>query len=165
MDNGLADGGQAAAPAEAVLGRWQQRAGFSVFFDTQATGSGASGELRRRTRLYHEETGSETTLHGWEPADWVRWLLDRLESAQAPSAPAGATASLVSMEIVDVRLAGDPEPHLEVAQAREGPQGASPRGSDDTVTVELQLRVTGMGELRQTLRAKVVGVLFGPCPE
>ena len=62
MDNGLADGGQPSAPSDVVPGRWQQRAGFSVFFDAQATGPGGSGELRRRTRLYHEETGNETTL-------------------------------------------------------------------------------------------------------
>lgn len=164
MDNGLADGGQPSAPSDVAPGRWQQRAGFSVFFDAQATGPGGSGELRRRTRLYHEETGNETTLRGWEPTDWVRWILDRLGSAQPPSAPAGAAASLVSMEIVDVRLVGDPEPRSEAVQDRGDPQGASPRRGDDTVAVELQLRVTGMAELRQTLRAKVVGVLFGPYP-
>ncbi len=115
MDNGLADGGQPSAGADVVPGRWQQRAGFSVFFDAQATGPGGSGELRGRTRLYHEETGNEATLRGWEPADWVRWILDRLGSAQPPSASAGAAASLVSMEIIDVRLAGDLEPRGEVS--------------------------------------------------
>jgi hypothetical protein len=165
MDNGLADSGQPSAPSDVVPGRWQQSAGFSVFFDAQTTGPGGSGELRRRTRLYHEETGNETTLRGWEPTDWVRWILDRLGSAQSPSAPAGATASLVSMDIVDVRLVRDPESCRKDIQDRGGPQGASSRGGDDAVAVELQLRVTGMAELRQTLRAKVVGVLFGPYPE
>lgn len=164
MDSGLAHGGQPSAPSDVVPGRWQQRAGFSVFFDAQTTAPGESGELRRRTRLYHEETGNETTLRGWEPTDWVRWILDRLRSAQ-PSATAGGTALLVSMEIVDVRLAGDPEPRSEVVQGRMGPPGASPREGDDTVAVELQLRLTGMAELRQTLRAKVVGVLFEPYPQ
>jgi len=147
MDNGSADGGQPSGPADAVPGWWQQRAGFSVFFDAQPTRPGAPGERRRRARLYHEETGDETTLRGWEPADWVRWMLDRLGSAQ-PSEPGGATASLVSMEIVNVRLVGD----------------TPPRTGDDTVAVELQLRVTGMAELRRTLEARVVGVLFGPYP-
>ena len=167
MDNGLADGGQPSAPSD-VPGRWQQRAGFSVFFDAHTTGPGGSGELRRRTRLYHDETGNETTLRGWEPTDWVRWVLDRLGSAQPPSASAGATVSLVSMEIVDVRLVGDPEFRREVVQDPGGLQGASlrgGRGGDDTVAVELRLRVTGMAELRQTLRAKVAGVLFGPYPQ
>jgi len=164
MDNGLADGDQPSAPSDVMHGRWQQRAGFTVFFDAQATGPGGSAELHRRTRLYHEETGNETALRGWEPADWVRWILDRLGSALPPSAPAGATASLVSMEIVDIRLVGDPEPHRDIVRDRGDPPGGSPRSGDDTVAVELQLRVTGMAELRQTLGAKVVGVLFGPYP-
>jgi hypothetical protein len=149
MDNGLADGGQPSGPSDVAPGRWRQRAGFSVFFDVQPAGPGGPGEPRRRTRLYHEETGNETTFRGWEPTDWVRWMLDRLGSARPPSEPDGATASLVSMEIVDVRLVGDPVP---------------PTG-DDSVAVELQLRVTGMAELRRTLGAKVVGVLFGPYPQ
>jgi len=148
MDSGPADGGQPSGPADVAPGRWQQRAGFSVFFDLRPTTPGGPDEPRRRTRLYHEETGDETTFRGWEPTDWVRWMLDRLGSAQPPSEPAGATASLVSMEIVDVRLVGDP----------------TPRADDDAVAVELQLRVTGMAELRRTLGARVVGVLFGPSP-
>ena len=149
MDYGPADGGQPSGPAgEQVPGRWQQRAGFSVFFDVGPTGPGGPGELRRRTRLYHEETGDETTLRGWGPADWVRWILDRLRSARPPSEPAGAAASLVSIEIIEVRLAGDP----------------APGASDDTVAVQLQLRVTGMAELNRTLGAGVVGILFGPEP-
>lgn len=127
MDNGLADGGQPSGPSDVVPGRWQQRAGFSVFFDALPTGPGGSGQLRRRTRLYHEETGNETTLRGWEPTHWVRWMLDRLGSAQPPSEPAGAAASLVSMEIVDVRLVGYPEPHGEVVQDRGGSAGGVPR--------------------------------------
>jgi len=146
MANGPADSGQPSAPSgKPAPGRWEQRAGFSVFFDVQP---GGPGELLRRTRLYHEETGDETTFSGWEPTDWVRWMLDRLRSAQPPSEPAGEPASLVSMEVIDVRLVGD--------QAR-GPE-------DDTVAVELQLRVSGMAELHRTLAARVVGVLFGPEP-
>ncbi len=128
MDNGLADGGQPSGPSDVVPGRWQQRAGFSVFFDAQLTGPGGPGELRRRTRLYHEETGNETTFRGWEPTDWVRWMLDRLGSAQPPSEPAGMTAWLVSMEIVDVRLVGDPEPRGKVIQGRGVRGGVFPRG-------------------------------------
>jgi hypothetical protein len=145
MDRGPADSGQPSDPAGAAPGRWEQRAGFSVFFDIQPNGP---GELRRRTRLYHEESAGETTFPGWEPTDWVRWMLDRLRSAQPPSEPAGAPASLVSMEIIDVRLVGDQAP---------GPD-------DDSVAVELQLRVSGMAELHRTLAARVVGVLFGPEP-
>ena len=138
MRNGPADGGQPSGAADdAAPRRWQQRAGFSVFFDVQP------GEPGQRTRLYHEETGDEITLPGCEPADWVRWMLDRLGSAQ--SGATGTTAAVVTMEIIDARLTGDPA-----------------AGGGDSVGVELQLRVTGIAELHRALGAKVVGVLFGP---
>jgi len=59
----------------------------------------------------------------------------------------GTTAAVVTMEIIDARLTGDPAP-----------------GGGDSVGVELQLRVTGIAELHRALGAKVVGVLFGPGP-
>ncbi len=144
MGNGSADGGQRSGHADdAAPSRWRQRAGFSVFFDLQPSGP---GELRRRTRIYHEETGDETTFPGDEPADWVRWMLGRLGSADPVSGAGGPVASVVTMEIIDVRLTGDPAP------------------GDDSVGVELQLRVTGIAELHRALGARVVGVLVGPGP-
>ena len=144
MRDGPADGAQRPGPADgAVPDRWQQRAGFSVFFDTQPRGP---DELRWRTRLYHEETGDETTFPGSGPTDWVRWMLGRLGSAQPPSEPVEAPAPAVSMEIIDARLVGDPMPSV----------------GDDSVRVELQLRVTGMAELHRALGARVVEVVFGP---
>jgi hypothetical protein len=144
MDSGSADCRQPSGPSEdSVPGRWEQRAGFSVFFDVQPSGPGG---LLPRTRLYHEETGDETTFSGWEPTDWVMWMLDRLRSAQPASEQAGEPISLVSMEIIDVRLVGD----------------QAPDPGDDSVAVELQLRVSGMAELHRALAARVVGVLFGP---
>jgi hypothetical protein len=128
-----------------VPDQWRQRAGFSVFFDVQSRGRGRPGELPRRTRLYHEETGCETTFPGWRPADWVNWMLGRLGSAPSPSEPAGAASSFVSMEIIDARLVGHPAPGAE----------------DDTVAVELRLRISGMADLNRTLAATVVGALFG----
>jgi hypothetical protein len=146
MRSGPADDAQPSGLAgDTVPDRWQQGAGFSVFFDVQP---GGPGEPRRRTRLYHEETADETTFRGWGPTDWVRWMLDRLGSAQPPSETAGAAASLVSMEIIDARLIEDP----------------APDPGEDTVAVELQLRVSGMADLNRTLAARVVGVLFGPDP-
>jgi hypothetical protein len=125
------------AAADEVPDRWHQHAGFAVFFDTQP---GLPGELRWRTRLHHQETADEITLSGDDPASWVRWMLDKLGSAQPLSEMVDA---LVSMEIIDVHLAGDPK----------GPGDAK---------VELQLRVTGLDELYRTLGARVVGALFGP---
>jgi hypothetical protein len=134
-----------AAAAGEVPDPWRQQAAFSVFFDTRP---GLPGQLRWRTRLYHEESADETTFLGNEPTGWVRWMLDRLGSGQPRLQPAGSPASLVSMEIMDARLVGDPT-------------GIG----DDCVKVELQLRVTGLDALHRALGAKVVGVLFGPEPD
>ena len=142
MRDEAADASQRSDPADETPDRWQQRSGFSVFFDTQLDGPG------RRTRIYHEETGAETTLAGFEPTAWVSWMLERLRSAQPPAEAAGATAAVVAMEIMDVRLAGNPVP---------GADGS-------TMGVELRLRVTGMAELHRALGAKMVGVLFGSEP-
>jgi hypothetical protein len=145
MRNEPADGGQPSGPAGALPDPWQQRAGFSVFFDVRSPGPERPGDLPRRTRLYREETGDDTMFPGWEPTDWVKWMLDRLGSAGPPSELPGAAASLVSMEIVEARLTGDP----------------APGAGDDVIAVELKLRVSGMAELNRTLAARVVGVLFG----
>lgn len=133
-----------AAGAGDIPDPWRQQAGFSVFFDTRP---GLPGQLRWQTRLYHEESADESTFSGNEPTGWVRWMLDRLGSAQPRLHPVDSPVSLVSMEIIDARLIGDPK-------------GIG----DDCVKVELQLRVTGLDELHRALGAKVVGVLFGPEP-
>jgi hypothetical protein len=143
-----AESGPLPGPADAMPDRWRQRAGFSVFFDVRSPGRASPGDRRRRIRLYHEETGDETMLPWWGPTDWVKWMLDRLSAARPPSEPAGEGASVVSMEIIDARLIGDP----------------APGARDDTVAVELRLRVSGMAELNRTLAARVVGVLFGSEP-
>ncbi len=73
-------------------------------------------------------------------------MLDRLGSVRSEAT--GVTASVVTMEIIDARLTGDPAPGT----------------SGDSIGVELRLRVTGIAELHRALGAKVVGVLFGPGP-
>jgi hypothetical protein len=132
---------RAAAGAREAPDRWHQDAGFSVFFESR---SGLPGELRSRTRLYHEESAQETIVVGNEPTAWVRWMLDRVRSEQ-PLSKQDAQASLVSLEIIDARMVGDPN-------------GVT----DDSVSVELRLRVTGLDELHRAVGARVVGVLFGP---
>ena len=140
MRDGAGDAPQESGPASGVVpDRWQQRSGFSIFFDIQPGGPG------RRTRLYHEETGDETTFAGVDPTEWVGWMLDRLGSAQPLAEAAAATATVVSLEIIDAKLTGNPVPGAD----------------DDSVRVELRLRVTGLAELHRMLGAKVAGVLFG----
>jgi hypothetical protein len=146
--------GNGSVAPEPEARRWQQQAGFSVFFDTAPPGP--NEETGWRTRLYHEETGDETTfgvealdtIIGSSPsAGWTRWILDRLRTAAAPAGPVDpspSTVSMVSMQIIDARLVDD-----------------RPVTGGSDVWVELHLRVKGMADLNKALGAEVVGVVFG----
>src|SRR5260370_827112 len=123
MGNGPADGGPPFSPADDATPRqWQQRAGFSVFFDIQP---GGPGELRRRTRLYHEETGDEATFPDAGPADWVRWMLDRLASAQPASEAIGMAG--VAVEVLRLPATGDPAPRTGDRRVGGGTHLRGPR--------------------------------------
>lgn len=84
----------------------RQQAGFSIFVDHVVDPRGRRGW---ETRLYHAESGVETTLAGADPQEWIAWLLEHLghgefaEAAQRP-APAQATAEVRSVEILDVTV-------------------------------------------------------------
>ncbi|MGH3773800.1 MAG: hypothetical protein ACRDRW_20820 [Pseudonocardiaceae bacterium] len=77
-------------------GRWRQHAAFSVFVDSLADDA---GRPVWRTRLYHEETGEETTVPGSAPLDWVRWIADRMGLVADPSDVGGARTETVLVEI------------------------------------------------------------------
>ena len=65
--------------ARLVAGRRRQRAGFSIFLDQLADDHGGH---HWETRLYHAESGLETTLAGASPEHWVAWILERLGPAE-----------------------------------------------------------------------------------
>ena len=56
-------------------GRRRQQAGFSIFVDQVVD---SEGRQHRETRLYHAESGIETTLAGVCPEAWVAWILERI---------------------------------------------------------------------------------------
>jgi hypothetical protein len=84
------------------------------------------------------------TFPGWDPAEWMGWILSRPGLAGAASGAIGATASVITIEITGARLVGTARP------------------GDDRTEIELRLRVSGLPELHRALGATVAGVLFGP---
>ncbi|MGH3867649.1 MAG: hypothetical protein ACRDQ4_16235 [Pseudonocardiaceae bacterium] len=73
--------------------RWRQHAGFSVFFDSRTDDA---GKPIWRIRLYHEETGDETTVRGGALLDWVRWIIDRVGPvADLPEVGGSGTGTVV----------------------------------------------------------------------
>jgi hypothetical protein len=71
-------------------GRRRQMAGFSIFVDEVVD---AQGRQHWETRLYHAESGVETTLAGASPEQWIAWILERIgpelarESVPEPTPP------------------------------------------------------------------------------
>jgi hypothetical protein len=70
--------------------RRRQHAGFSIFLDQVVD---PQGRQHWETRLYHAESGVETTLAGASPQQWIAWILERIgpefacESAPEPTPP------------------------------------------------------------------------------
>jgi hypothetical protein len=57
-------------------GRRRQMAGFSIFVDQVVNAHGR--QQHWETRLYHAESGMETTLAGVRPEQWIAWILERI---------------------------------------------------------------------------------------
>ncbi len=126
-------------------GRWRQHAGFSIFFDSVA--GDADGPVWR-TRLYHEETGDETTMPGGVLSDWVRWIVDRAGPVPDLSDVSGAGPGTLSVEVLSARIVAGPAIDDGVENLR----------------VEAELRVSGLSALRWALPATVIEVVFGERP-
>lgn len=122
---------------------WQQRGGFSVFFDVAVD----EGDESWRTRIYHEESGQEAVVAGVDTAAWSRWILGRVEAGGQPDIDTRVLAGhstrrvhQVVVEIVDVRLTGRED---------DGP-------GVETVHIEAELRIRGLASVERGLGAAVV---------
>ena len=120
-----------------------QRAGFSIFLDQVADDD--SGTTHWETRLYHAESGSETSLPGASPDDWIGWLLEHIGAVDAGADVRGAAARAVvevaSVEIIDVRITDD-------APSR------SP--SLHTITANVVVQLTGVSGVERTIGSKIL---------
>lgn len=138
--------------------RWQQRAAFSVFVDTT---DDADGHTIRQTRVYHEESGDETTFTGFDQTALVAWMVRRIDNsptARSPIEPAGEGTSGAAAPAPPTRT------HLlrvDVMSVRLLERTATPQGSNDQdVRIEARLRIAELprllGSLGEVLIAAVV---------
>jgi hypothetical protein len=136
---------------------WRQRAAFFVFVEAAPP---ATAEFRQ-TRIYHEESGDEVTLAGFDQTAVIGWIAGRLgnepveapvdadelsgATAPEPGTPAPFRTHLVRLELVSV-----------------GPAVRSPaaHGDEQEMRVEAVLRVFGLGRLAKSLGEMVVGEVF-----
>lgn len=135
---------------EASTTHWRQCAAFTVFVDAAAS---EDGHERRQTRLYHDETGDETTLDGFDQTALVRWLVEHLDTTPANSPPSAKTetkpqgrAYLLHVEILAVRV-------MDRIDTR-------PDMGEQDIRVEARLRVAGSNQLIAALGAAVIGPLL-----
>jgi hypothetical protein len=138
-------------------GEWRQRAAFFLFVEASPP---AVAEVRQ-TRIYHEESGEEVTLAGFDQDAVIGWIAGRLRSERGdssvdagepsgatgpePGAPASLRSHLVRLDLVSV-----------------GPAMRSPaaHGDEQEIRVEAVLRVFGLGRLAKSLGDLVVGQVF-----
>jgi hypothetical protein len=132
------------APSETeagAIGR-RQRAGFSLFLD-QVTDE--HGQHVWESRLYHAESGVETTIPGASPDAWIAWILDQLGGAAVVWPDAGsrgrrAVMEMASVEIVDVWVEDDPGDERGV----------------QLIKAEVTVQLTGMGPLEREIGSQVI---------
>jgi hypothetical protein len=123
--------------------QWEQRCGFSLFFESQQD---ASGGVAWRTRLYHDESGETLIVQGVTTSDWVRWIEAR--RAETTTSP---TVELRKHLIERPGPASLTVQHVRVA--RQSPIGAN--GALD-VLVEVAVRVSDGDQTRIEVGAEVI---------
>jgi hypothetical protein len=136
--------------------QWRQQAAFFVFVEASPPSVGEA----RQTRIYHEESGEEVTLAGFDQAAVIGWIAGRLRSERGdssvegerfgatgpePGAPASFRSHLVRLELVQVGPA-----------VRSG----AAHGDEQELRVEVVLRAFGLGRLATSLGELVVGEIF-----
>jgi hypothetical protein len=117
----------------------RQQAGFSVFLDQVVE----ADETHWEARLYHAESGAETTLPGVAPDAWIAWILDRLHPVGAAPPFDGRTSrtaiEVASVELFDVTIVGD--------DAREGLR---------TIRAQLVVQLSGVAGLEREIGSRVL---------
>ena len=127
----------------------RQKAGFSVFLDQIVD---ESGETHWETRLYHAESGAETTLPGKAPDQWISWILDRMRSAAAAELPAEEATSRAAMEVASVEI-------LDVTFLG----GAAADGESlHTIRAQLIVQLSGLAGLEQEIGSRVLRGIASP---
>jgi len=119
-----------------------QRAGFSIFLDQMTD---AQGQLRWETRLYHAESGVETTLPGVSPEQWIAWIIDQV-AGELPAPVAGAGRRQAVLEVASVEI-------LDVT-VEEGPDDRS--GGLHSIRAQVVIQLAGLGPVEREIGSRVL---------
>jgi hypothetical protein len=128
--------------------RRRQQAGFSVFLDQFVD----AGETGWETRLYHAESGAETTLPGVAPDQWIAWILDRLQPAGATDVPVAGASSRTAVKVASVEI-------LDVTVSEgDGADGSSL----STMRAQLIVQLAGVAGLEREIGSRVLRGIADP---
>lgn len=134
------------------FGHRRQQAGFSIFLDQVADDVGNN---HWETRLYHAESGAESSLPGASPDEWVAWLMQQMASTgidrtAAPEGTAPASVRVASVDILDVHLSN------EVIDGAEEIQ---------TITAHVVVQVSGTAGLERDIGSRILNGLMASASE
>jgi hypothetical protein len=134
------------------FGHRRQQAGFSIFLDQIAD---EVGEQHWETRLYHAESGAETSLPGASPDEWVAWLLEQLAAAgiDRPGATLRSTTASVRVASVDI---------LDVQVTNEGVEGAA---EIRTITAHVVVQLSGVAGVEREIGSRILRGLTASAAE
>jgi hypothetical protein len=123
--------------------RRQQKAGFSLFIDQLLD---EAGNPRWESRLYHNESGVETTFADAAPDEWIAWILERLGTADSTGAlieraNRQTTVEIASVEMLDVSIEAD----------------ESEAESIHTIKARLVVQLSGIARLEREIGSRVLG--------
>jgi hypothetical protein len=127
--------------------RRRQRAGFSIFVDQVVDQAGGQ---RWESRLYHAESGAETTLPGASPDQWLAWVLEHLgtqerltEGRREPIHPA---VEVLAVEVLDVTVT----------------ESTTQAESTQRIAARVVIQLSGLSRLQRDIGSRVLSQLPGP---
>jgi hypothetical protein len=136
--------------------RRRQRAGFSIFVDQVVDQAGGQ---RWESRLYHAESGAETTLTGASPDQWLTWVLEHLGTqetvAEGRREPTHPAVEVLAVEVLDVTVTEE---------------SATSAESTHRIAARVVIQLGGLSRLQRDIGSRVLSQLprawsLGGAPE
>jgi hypothetical protein len=128
------------AATEAPPPKRRQHAGFSIFFDYTLA---ESGEREWQTRVYHEESGTDTALPGLETQQWVKVILEKAALPVAEQSSSAVAGEAKAAPVVESETAAPLDVAVEIVGVNASRAVGQPAASDKALAVDVHFRLKG----------------------
>jgi len=124
--------------------KWQQHAGFYVFFDYETGEDGEQVWQTRvwQTRAYHNESGEEETFPGVGPAPWVNWILKKAELLDVADLAPAEPEIAVSRE--DIEAEAQEEARIDILDVQLSKSSPSSGVPEKKLMAEVRFQISGV---------------------